>query len=262
MPDSNVPPATNDHENSEGACSFRVVAVAEAVEQTVAGGWDVPEFQREFVWKPAQVCALADSLWRNYPIGSLLLWQAATDSDGHPPLWVADGQQRLTALCLLHGQVPLWFSRKPEEFRSRVRQRFDVRFDISANGDPRFVIASDAQGNGKRYPRLIPTGRLMAIEPGSAGGRNELERLVRDLKDAGCCRDLDDAQIYLRLERVSMMRRRQVVATLVNHQQRDEVLDIFQRLNSRGMRFRKLLLKLAMEEIPAAIRSMRGRYQP
>jgi len=39
------------------------------------------------------------------------------------------------------------------------------------------------------------------------------------------------------------------------------VLEIFARLNSRGMRFRRLLLKLAMEEIPAAIRGMKGRGQ-
>jgi hypothetical protein len=55
-----------------------------------------------------------------------------------------------------------------------------------------------------------------------------------------------------------MIYQRELVATLVEHP-REDVLEIFERLNSRGMRFRKLLLKLAMEEIPAAIRGARGR---
>ena len=53
-----------------------------------------------------------------------------------------------------------------------------------------------------------------------------------------------------------MIRHRKLVATLVHHE-REDVLEIFERLNSRGMRFRRLLLKLAMEEIPAAIRGAR-----
>ena len=48
----------------EAGYSFNVVSVIEAVQSAVAGQWDIPEFQREFIWKPSQVCALADSLWR------------------------------------------------------------------------------------------------------------------------------------------------------------------------------------------------------
>jgi hypothetical protein len=255
-------PGAENQRNREDGYSFRVVSVIEAVENAVAGQWDVPEFQREFVWKPSQVCGLADSLWREYPIGPMLLWRAGQHDHSESSLWIADGQQRLTALCLLLGQVPSWFARKPDEFRSRVRQRFDVRFDIAAHRGPRFVIAGEPRHDRESDPRLIPTGRLMAIDPGTRGGSNDLEHLVRDLKDAGCCRHLDEAQIRRRLLRVSLMRRREVVATLVNHRQRDDVLEIFERLNSRGMRFRGLLLKLLMEEIPAAIRGIKGRYQP
>jgi len=61
----------------EHAYSYRVVTVGEAVERAVSGEWDVPEFQRQFVWRPSQVCDVADSLWRAYPIGALLLWRSA-----------------------------------------------------------------------------------------------------------------------------------------------------------------------------------------
>jgi hypothetical protein len=97
----------------------------------------------------------------------------------------------------------------------------------------------------------------MAIDPCDESGRSDLERLARELKALECYRELDTAEIYRRLSRVSMIRQRELVATLVQ-QEREDVLEIFERLNSRGMRFRRLLLKLAIEEIPAAIRSVRG----
>jgi hypothetical protein len=252
-------PAAHSPDDLEGACRFRVVTVIEAVERVIAGQWDMPEFQRDFVWKPAQVCALADSLWRNYPIGPLLLWEGRKVGSSEPPLWIADGQQRLTTLCLLYGCEPSWFRRKPEPFRARVHRRFDIRFDVSAPNGRRFVAADQWRANSD--PRLLPTSRLMAIDAATRSGEHELERLVGELKDAGCCPELDAEEIYRRLARVSMIRHRGIVATVVNHRQREEVLEIFARLNSRGMRFRRLLLKLAMEEIPAAIRGMRGRSQ-
>ncbi len=77
----------------------------------------IPQFQRKFVWKDEQALNLLDSIARNYPIGSLLLWKTAdklrternigefrlpmTD-DMTPTDYVLDGQQRLTVIysCL------------------------------------------------------------------------------------------------------------------------------------------------------------------
>jgi hypothetical protein len=246
-------------QGTEESYRFGVVTVAEAVEHAITGRWQLPEFQRQFVWRPAQACALADSLWRNYPIGPLLLWQVSKSDSGQPSLWIADGQQRLTTLCLLSGAVPLWLKRTPGQADERIRRRFDIRFDVSARTAPRF-IAPGRRGSG-RDPRLVPVRRLMAIGADSRGGANELERMVRELRAAHCCPELDDTEIYRRLSRVATICRREILATFVTHRQRDEVLDIFARLNSRGMRFRRLLLKLAMEEIPAALRGMKGRGQ-
>lgn len=36
----------------------------------------IPPFQREFVWEPEDVLTLWDSLYRFYPIGSLLCWES------------------------------------------------------------------------------------------------------------------------------------------------------------------------------------------
>jgi uncharacterized protein with ParB-like and HNH nuclease domain len=62
----------------------------ELVDRGVNHQLSVPEFQRDFVWKPIQVRDLAESLWLDYPVGSLLIWNSrgsveeriASDADG------------------------------------------------------------------------------------------------------------------------------------------------------------------------------------
>ena len=85
----------------------------------------LPAIQREFVWRPGQICRLFDSLMQGYPFGTFLYWRVAPENSGKfqffdfvrdyhqknnphcPPLGVLpnrqltavlDGQQRLTAL--------------------------------------------------------------------------------------------------------------------------------------------------------------------
>ena len=80
----------------------------ELVDRGVNHHLSVPEFQRGFVWKPIQVRDLAESLWLDYPVGSLLIWNSngrveeriASEAQ-RPNLWIVDGQQRTTALCIL-----------------------------------------------------------------------------------------------------------------------------------------------------------------
>ena len=82
------------------------------MDQVSEGALRLPEIQRAYVWKPAQIAGLVDSLYRRYPSGSILRWQTtevvtekqlATDTGTSPifvtkPLYLLDGQQRLTSL--------------------------------------------------------------------------------------------------------------------------------------------------------------------
>lgn len=93
----------------------------------------IPKFQRSFVWDDSDVVALFDSVWRGFPIGTLLFWaREATASpvqfgpleveapDSSEALWVVDGQQRLTTLvATLSTQVA-----------HALDPRFDVCFDL------------------------------------------------------------------------------------------------------------------------------------
>jgi len=76
------------------------------------GRFVIPDFQREFEWKPWDIRDLLRSIFLDYYIGSLLLWKGKSEnfkalscepiygfkSEGTPEHIVLDGQQRLTAM--------------------------------------------------------------------------------------------------------------------------------------------------------------------
>lgn len=76
------------------------------------GRYVIPDFQREFEWKPWDIRELMRSVFLDYYIGSLLLWKGKRESfealacepiygfigDGDATHIVLDGQQRLTAM--------------------------------------------------------------------------------------------------------------------------------------------------------------------
>ena len=76
------------------------------------GRYVIPDFQREFEWKPWDIRELMRSIFLDYYIGSLLLWKGKGETfkalacetlygfegEGEPTHIVLDGQQRLTAM--------------------------------------------------------------------------------------------------------------------------------------------------------------------
>ena len=87
------------------------------------GRFVVPDFQREFEWRPWDIKDLMRSIFLDYYIGSLLLWRGKKENfqdlscepiygykgSDHPEYIVLDGQQRLTAMlyAFLAPDVPL-----------------------------------------------------------------------------------------------------------------------------------------------------------
>ncbi|MCP4350862.1 MAG: DUF262 domain-containing protein [Desulfobacterales bacterium] len=89
-----------------------VVFIEELLEEIAQGKLRVPRFQRPFVWKPSDMRNLYDSIYKGYPIGSLLLWESIEDIESldhvgaiqcpkpsSPPVsYILDGHQRLATL--------------------------------------------------------------------------------------------------------------------------------------------------------------------
>ena len=80
------------------------------------GRFLIPSFQREFVWDQEGIIKLWESLYRFYPIGSILCWETDIRLNIHRKVggvilkdrpndvgervYILDGQQRATALLL------------------------------------------------------------------------------------------------------------------------------------------------------------------
>jgi hypothetical protein len=89
----------------------------------------VPKFQRPYYWNPSDMLSLFDSIYKGYPIGSLLLWEStgrveSLDEVGpikipfpetKPLTYILDGHQRLATLfgsLMLPADVSLGLNQK------------------------------------------------------------------------------------------------------------------------------------------------------
>lgn len=119
------------------------LTIKDALEAVSKNHYVLPAIQREFVWKPEQICRLFDSLMQGYPFGTFLFWKVEPEKSSdfkffgfvqnfherdaaHCPelgtlpnrelTAVLDGQQRLTALNIgLRGSMSI---KEPNKWRS------------------------------------------------------------------------------------------------------------------------------------------------
>src|SRR5437870_10568707 len=158
--------------------AYESVKIRDIVDRSVNHKWSIPEFQRGFVWKATQVRDLAESLWLDYPVGSLLVWNSeqpqetkiAKDGLG-PSQWIVDGQQRATALSILFGRKPYWWESAEQWNKTLVR--YDIRFDIDTKEPPFFIVANAAirRAHGNRY---IPLSDLLVLDPNNDADQERL----------------------------------------------------------------------------------------
>jgi Protein of unknown function DUF262 len=121
----------------------RTEKVESLVEKVLRGYVRVPLFQRRLKWLSQHVVDLFDSIYRGYPIGSLLFYQKPADAQrlevgpltvNAPEIgdawWVVDGQQRVTTLTACLGR-PLPLPTRPNQadpfvlFFDASSQRFE-----------------------------------------------------------------------------------------------------------------------------------------
>src|ERR1700693_5206674 len=107
-----------------------IVKVKQLIDDYRSGRIVIPEFQRDYVWKKSKAPLLIDSLYRGFPISSLLLWQSDEETrsrrrDPRPTRaslmnWLIDGQQRdITLARTMSGDegIAVVFNPKEDKFR-------------------------------------------------------------------------------------------------------------------------------------------------
>lgn len=202
------------------------------VEDIRVGRIGLPDIQRPFVWSATKARDLFDSLYRGYPIGTLMFWESGAEvgtrrigldgADRSPQLLVVDGQQRLTALySVITGHKVLT--------KSFEERRIQIGFRPS---DETFEVADAAIVRDPEFVADITT-------LWTSGYKTTVRRFLQGLAEARGG-DLDDAQQDTLEERIDRLRdlrdfRFQVVELNVAANE-EQVAEIFVRINSEGVK--------------------------
>jgi len=213
--------------------------ILDLVTHATRGDYYIPEIQRGFVWTAEQVRRLCDSLYKDFPINMFLLWDnpnyiqpqtGAPNARRQPPLWIIDGQQRITTLCLLFGQKPWWYG--PDEWadlqkRCKVFMNIDlesgvVKFSGRPEEGARTVVVPEVMGKQQE------AGIVELAQRVSGGDAGIVQRVVGPL-----------LQLW-------NTRRSLVSVIVVRGKEPEEVAEIFERLNRAGTRIKETDTRLAL----------------
>ena len=200
----------------------------------------IPEIQRPFVWKAAQVRDLLDSLYNGYPTGYLIIWQNPNVrlKDGKDAIGkkiLVDGQQRVTALMTSVAGLPVL----DDDYRKRI---IKIAFNpIATNEDERFAVSTPAHENSKHW---IPDISIV-FKPDF-----DIFEFVNDyaIKNP----DVSKTEVNNTLLRLLGIRTCQIgVITLNAELDITEVTEIFVRINAKGARLNQsdfAMSKIAADE--------------
>ena len=144
------------------------------------GRFVIPDFQRDFEWKPWDISELIKSIFLDYYIGSLLLWKGEkknfdalscetvygfenttgekswTYGNGRPEHIVLDGQQRLTALYYVFIS--------PEVILPKRKSRAVYFIHVDKFMNEQYDEAFQYEWFTKRYKRIINNPKVQYLE--------------------------------------------------------------------------------------------------
>lgn len=237
----------------------------------------LPAIQREFVWKPDQICNLFDSLLQGYPFGTFLFWRIQPENRGKyqfydfvmdyhqrdnphcPPLKdlperelvaVLDGQQRITALNIgLHGSYSQkihgkWWSSSDAFPRKRLYINLLGQPEEETGSNYQFEFLTDKQaGNRADGEYWFRVGRIL---------EEDRDDLNDELNDGwqGDRESLKSSRNVLRHLITTIFDKDKIAYYEEKEQDLERVLNIFIRMNSGGtiLSYSDLLLSIAVAQ--------------
>lgn len=240
------------------------VSLMTLVNRLREGRFVIPDFQREFEWKPWDISELIRSIFLDYFIGSLLLWKGKKENfeslacepiygfqgQGVPEHIVLDGQQRLTAMyyAFMAPNVPapsranrfLYFIRVDRFMEEAYDEAFE--YDWTRTGEKTLGIELE-QYEKHRFPLAVVGRGDRAVVKWSTGYEEHWKSRQAAALHAG---DAAGAAIAHRhaengrqfdkhLEGITQQFQISYIE-LDQELELDKVCDIFTQINSRGIR--------------------------
>jgi hypothetical protein len=217
---------------------LQIADIVRHIDDATLGILNVPEFQRKYVWRASKLADLVDSLWRGYPIGTLLLWESAYDSPRTAlgtqgrKLWIVDGQQRITSLALLFGKKPYWWS--DHAHWNRMYEKYNILVNIAKDMDDlEFGLVNPIRRKSSEW-----------VSVRSVLGAPNLSELALQLSEK-----LGDpkrfAEVHEKLQSIRRIETAQLYEIIVDHELED-VAEIFGRLNTAGTKIRESDIVVAL----------------
>jgi hypothetical protein len=137
------------------------------VGRLLAGEIVLPDIQRDFVWSGSKIPRLLDSLYKEWPVGSILLWKTELsvpiktaavvqgDAVGVTPSILLDGQQRMTTLARVIAPERVPPDQKAPDIRFHPGlQEFKTANAIQAR-DPAWISVSRILADGAQFRELL-----------------------------------------------------------------------------------------------------------
>ena len=211
------------------------------IEEIKHGKIALPDIQRPFVWSSTQVRDLFDSLYRGYPVGTLMFWETGMDAgvrqvgggenDGVARLLIVDGQQRLTSLfAVLTGRSILTSRYREKRIRIAFRpedETFEVT-DAAIKRDPEFIAdvtvlwAEKYRSTVRAFLKRLGTHRGSEFDDNDSSWSDKSDVLEERIDRV---RDLRDFRFQ--------------VLELNASADEEQVADIFVRTNSKGVQLKQ-----------------------
>ena len=194
----------------------------------------LPNIQRPFVWEASKVRDLLDSMYRGFPVGTLLFWSnehlndtrqigaSSKRTERVADLLIVDGQQRLTGLyAVLKGLSVL------------DKNYQEIRIRIAFNPvDGKFEVANAAT---ERDPKYIPDISTLWLNGGTSYShvKKFLDRLRKDR--ANVINEDEEQRISSNIDRLFDLHNYPFTALEIASTVSEEaVSNIFVRINSQG----------------------------
>ncbi|MXZ99096.1 MAG: DUF262 domain-containing protein [Acidimicrobiaceae bacterium] len=126
-----------------------MATISELLFKAENGQLAMPDFQRGWVWKRRNVTEFLDSLYHEFPVGSIIVWPT-NGADGRLLDCVIDGKQRLSTLyAVIRGSKPPWLKDHDESAWNLLFNLEEERFDVATRArleDQRWVSVTKACG--------------------------------------------------------------------------------------------------------------------
>ena len=216
------------------------------------GGYWLPNIQRPFVWKEEHIERLFDSILREYPISTLLVWKTKAEvrrrkfidnynatlklsnfyvpDDDKPKRLVLDGQQRLQSLfiglCGSYEGRELYFDVLSGELRQPDDVKYHFDFLDASKAQPPWFKFKDIVFSDRSYDDLAEHLIDKFPQPPSREDQKKVRRHVAQVVKTF---QTDETIVYQELDSID----RPELYT------EDDVVEVFIRANSGGTRLGK-----------------------